>query len=114
MKQLVSFPYNLMKVCFRKFELRRIPQDCRRMIYGGQCAVLAVGPCSVLPGDLKIRRNDTLCGDAAKTDDDLRLQQEGLVFQIGEAGFFFFIPGITVSRRMAFQNIGNIDLYSRQ
>ena len=108
--QFVTLSYDFPEVCFRYVQFRGIAEYRRRVVYHGHEAAFPAGPCAVLPCDLVIRRDDTLCGDTAETDDDFGFQKECLVFQIRNTGFFLGFFWIAVSRRMAFQDIGDIDL----
>ena len=68
--QFVTLSYDFPEVCFRYVQFRGIAEYRRRVVYHGHEAAFPAGPCAVLPCDLEIRRDDTLCGDTAETDDD--------------------------------------------
>lgn len=96
------FLYNFCEIRLYNLIFGRIPQDCRGMIGRGQGAVFPVCPGAMLPGNFKIRRNQTLGGNTAKADDDSGLQKKSFIFQIGKASFLFLRLGIPVAGRMAF------------
>lgn len=107
--QLVPLSYDFPKICLRYFQLRGVAEYCRRVEYRGHEAAFSADPCAVLPCDLVIRSDDALRGDTAEADDDFWFQKECLVFQIRNTGFFLSFFWISVSGRMAFQDIGDID-----
>ena len=98
------------KIRLRFFQLCGISQNSGRVLYGGEIAVFPSDPCAVLPGDAVIKEMMRCGGDPAETDDDFRTQQMSFIAEIGHTEILFLLPRIPVAGRVAFYDIGQIDL----
>ena len=82
------------------------------MVDGGEGVVLAMDPGAVLSADAVVGSEQALGGDASEADDDFWLQQGGFTAQVGEAAFLLQGLGVAVVRRMAFEDIGDVDFFA--
>ena len=80
------------------------------MIDGSHPVALAANPATVLCCDFKSWINQSLGGDTAQTNDDGRLEQCSFATQKRQAGLLLFRQGIPIGWRMAFDDIGDIDI----
>lgn len=106
------FPFfpDLPEIRLRLLQLCRIAQNRGGVVDGGQPGVFAIKKGSVLPGDPVVGADDPLGGDPSQTDDDFGPDQQRLVFQVGDAGLLLLGKRIAVVRRVAFDNICQVDV----
>ena len=80
------------------------------MIYRSQPGILPVQEGAMLSGDPVAGADDPLGSDPSQTDDDPGPEQDRLMLQIKNAGLLLLRQRVTVSRRMAFYQIRQVNI----